>query len=146
MKYGNRLTIAIGMMLAGAALGPAAFAQTTSAQQWQQMDANGNGKVSKSEYNTYWKQQFKQADTNNDGKLSRQECEAAVKKMKGANFSQAKFDKMWNDVSQNGYITQSQDLAYHDKQFNKATHGNGELTRAEFRKSLSRRSESVASL
>lgn len=150
MKQSKGLAIAIGVMFAGAAFGPAAFAQTSSThqqdQQWQQMNANGNGKVSRSEYDHYWKRQFKQADTNQDGKLSRQECQAAVKKMQGANFSQTRFDEMWNNVSQHGYITPSQDLAYHNKQFDKASHGNNTMTKAEFEHTVNTGSESVASL
>lgn len=170
MTHSKKLTIALGMMLAGASLGPVALAQTTTpqpmqeqqqdqmqnmqnssakqqmTQQWQMMDANNDGKVSKSEYDNYWKQQFKTADTNNNGKLSRQECETAMRSMQGAQFSQVKFDQMWNQVSQNGHITQSQDVAYHNKQFRKAANGNNELTQAEFQNAMNTDGEEVTSL
>ncbi|HEX7371094.1 MAG TPA: hypothetical protein VF284_12520 [Rhodanobacteraceae bacterium] len=155
MQSSKKLTIAIGMMLAGASLGPVALAQTTTAQpmdqqqmnqQWQQMDTNNDGKVSKSEYDHYWKQQFKTADTNNNGKLSKQECETAMRNMRGAQFSQAKFDRMWNQVSHDGHITKSQDLAYHDKQFRKAANGNNQLTQTEFENAMNTDGEQVTSL
>lgn len=114
-------------------------------QQWQQM-ANGSGKVSKNDYDRYWKQQFRMADTNHDGKLSRQECVAAVQKANGANFSQVKFNQMWNEASHHGYITPSEDLAWHDMQFSKATRGKTELTKTEFRHAIDSRNQSLASL
>lgn len=185
-RHNKELVIAIGALLAAAAIGPVAVAQTTPPKQpveaqqlgspqpptqqmnteqrlenqqqmertgvqqqmnhqWQQM-ANGNGKVSKSEYDRYWKRQFKLADTNHDGTLSRQECLAAVQKMDGANFNQEKFDQMWNQVSENGRITPSQDLAWHDMQFKTATRGKSELTKAQFRHAIDSRDQTLASL
>lgn len=152
MNHRSKLTIAIAAMMAGAIFGPASFAQssgvpTTASQQFRQSDTNHDGQVSKSEFDHYWKQQFQTADTNHDGKLSRQECLTAVRKMEGSHFSQTRFNKMWNDVSQNGHITSSQDLAYHNRQFSKAdTNDNGKLSLAETRNAVQSGNENLASL
>lgn len=160
MRCRKKLAVAMGTMLAGAAMGPAAWAQSahtpeqrqtqqetgTLRQQWQQMNANGGPRVSKAEYDNYWKRQFKLADTNHDGKLSRRECEVAVKKLTGADYSQVKFNRMWKEVSHHGYITPGDDLAWHDKQFHHATSGGRELTKAEFLKAINSEGQTLASL
>jgi Ca2+-binding EF-hand superfamily protein len=152
MNHRSKLTIAIAAMMAGAVFGPASFAHstdmpTTASQQFQRSDTNQDGQVSRREFDNYWKQQFQTADTNQDGKLSRQECEMAVRNTEGSQFSQAKFDKMWNDVSQNGHITSSQDLAYHDQQFSKAdANDNGKLSLAETRNAVQSGNQDLASL
>lgn len=149
MKHPKQLTIAIGILVTGALFGPASFAQSThsATQQFRQMDTNHDGQVSKSEFNSYWKQQFQTADTNHDGKLSRHECEVAVRNMEGSHFSQAKFDRMWKNVSRNGHISPNKDLAFHDKQFRKAdSNGNGKLSLAEVHRAMRSSSENLASL
>lgn len=147
----RKLTIALGALIAGVAIGPAALAAGQSQkvqQQVQQMDANNDGTVSQSEFNNYWQQKFRTADTNNDGKLSKQECKTAVRNMKGT-VATTKFDRMWNqaDTNRDGYLSQQEDLAYHDKMFNKADSNNdGRLTKAEIRTAIQKPNESVASL
>jgi Ca2+-binding EF-hand superfamily protein len=152
MKHPRKLTIAIAAVMAGAVFGPAAFANnastsTTATQQFRQSDTNNDGQVSKSEFDNYWKQQFQAADTNNDNKLDRQECLTAGRRMEGPRFSQAKFDAMWNKVSQDGHISSGQDLAFHNRKFRQAdTNDNGELSLAEARNAVQSGDETVASL
>jgi Ca2+-binding EF-hand superfamily protein len=152
MKHPGKLAIAIGAVLAGAVFGPASFANsasmpTTASQQFRQSDTNNDGQVSQSEFDTYWRQQFQTADTNNDNKLDRQECLTAAREMEGSRFSQARFDTMWNKVSHDGHISSGADIAYHNKQFNKAdTNDNGQLSLAETRNAVQSGNETVASL
>lgn len=152
MKHRNKLTIAIAAVMAGAIFGPASFAQsstmpTSASQQFRQMDTNNNGHVSKQEFDNYWQQKFRTADTNNDGKLSRQECENAARRMEGARFSQARFDRMWNQVSYDGHISSGHDIGYHNRQFRKAdTNDNGTLSLAEARRAVQSSGETLVSL
>src|SRR5690348_14329482 len=163
----KKLTIALGALVAGAALGPAAFAQSSSSQayqtetqntaqtqnmnqQVQQMDSNNDGHVSRSEFDSYWKQKFKSADANNDGKLSKQELKTASEQMNGGlRISQSSFNRMWRsaDTDNDGSLSQNEDLAYHNKMFRRADANNdGRLTKAEVRNAVQNHDESVASL
>ncbi len=46
-------------------------------QMFKQMDSNGDGEVSRAEYNAFYKQRFDELDANHDGKISHEEMEAA---------------------------------------------------------------------
>lgn len=152
----RKLTIAVAAVIAGAAFGPAAFAQSSSVktqqmnQQIQKMDNNSDSQISKNEYDNYWKQQFQTADANNDGKLSKQECQTASAQINGSmRISQASFDRMWRsaDTNNDGSLSQSEDLAYHNQIFSRADSNNdGRLTKAEVRSAVQGRDESLASL
>ncbi|HET6907372.1 MAG TPA: EF-hand domain-containing protein [Rhodanobacteraceae bacterium] len=161
----RKLTIALGALIAGAAFGPAALAQSSSSQQyetrnatqtqnmdqqWQQMDANHDGHVSKSEFDNYWNQQFKTADTSNDGKLTKQQLRTADETMNGgATISKSSFNRMWRsaDTNHDGSLSQNEFMAYHDKMFRKAdTNNDGRLSKAEVRNAVQKHDESIASL
>jgi Ca2+-binding EF-hand superfamily protein len=159
----RKLAITIAAMLAGAAIGPAALAQSSMSQsnqqqnlqqdmsqQWQKMDANNDGKVSRSEFDQYWTQQFQSADADNNGKLSKQEVKTAADNINsGQQISQIRLDHMFRqaDTNHDGSVSRSEDLAYHNKMFRKAdTNNDGRLTKTEMRKGLERPSQNVASL
>lgn len=167
----KKLTIALGALIAGAAIGPAALAQSSSSQayqtpsaterqnttqtdnmnqQWQQMDTNHDGHVSKSEFDNYWKQQFKTADTSNDGKVTKTQLRQADESMNGgASISRSSFDRMWRsaDTNRDGSLSQNEFMAYHNKMFKQAdTNNDNRLSKAEIRTAVQRHDESVASL
>lgn len=157
----KQLAVTTGVLLASLSMG-AAFAQTdmpswtqnrstTNSKldaQFRAMDSNHDGRVSKAEYDAYWKQQFAQADTNHDGTLDQSEARSAARRINGGTVATANgFDRMWKQISDNGIAPQQQDMAYHDRLFRQAdTCGNGALSETEMRRALSAHDESVASL
>jgi hypothetical protein len=50
---------------------------------FQKMDKNGDGKISKQEFEEAANNKFERMDTNKDGYISKEEFEAAAKKWKG---------------------------------------------------------------
>lgn len=116
--------------------------------QFHAMDSNHDGRVSRAEYDAYWKRQFAQADANHDGKLEESEARAAAKRLNGGTVATADgFKRMWKQVSANGVATQQRDMAYHDRLFKQAdTDSNGALSKTEIRRALSAHNLSVASL
>jgi hypothetical protein len=63
---------------------------------WQQLDANQDGKIEKSEFDAHLQARFKEADANGDGKISFEESEAAREKRR-TEHRKARFDAMDKD-------------------------------------------------
>lgn len=157
----KQIAAAGAALLASMTMG-AAFAQTDMpswtqnrstmhsklASQFNAMDSNQDGNVSKSEYDTYWKQQFTKADTNDNGKLNQSEARTAAKRINGGTVASAdSFDQMWKHVSDNGVATRQSDMAYHERLFKQAdTDNSGSLNKSEMQRALSAHDLSVASL
>lgn len=72
---------------------------------FQELDANGDGQVTKEEMQAHRNQRFTDADTNGDGKLSVEEMQAAAQKK-----TQDRVTKMFekNDTDQDGFLTEDE--------------------------------------
>lgn len=116
--------------------------------QFKAMDSNHDGRISRTEYDAYWKRQFARADANHDGKLEKSEARIAAKRINGGTVATANgFDRMWQQVSDHGVAMPRQDMAYHDRLFKQAdTDNDGTLSKTEMRRALSARDLSMASL
>ncbi|MGH8215194.1 MAG: EF-hand domain-containing protein [Rhodanobacteraceae bacterium] len=157
----KQLAIATAVLLTGAAPS-AAFAQTDLPsitqnrstldakldQQFKSMDAGHDGRVSKSEFDTYWQHQLRLSDTNHDGRISQAEARAAAKRLNGGKLPRKnRFDLQWNSISHHGVLDEQQALAWHERLFRQAdADGNGELSKGEMRQALSANNWNVGSL
>lgn len=155
------IVFAIAALLAGAAF-QGAIAQTDLPsitqnrstidskldQQFKAMDRNHDGRVSKAEFDAYWKRQIRLSDTNHDGKISQDEARAAAKRLNGGKLPRKnRFDLRWDSTSHHGTLTEQQALAWHDQLFRQAdTNGDGQLSEEEMRQSLSANNLNVGSL
>ena len=108
-------------------------------QQFKRMDSNHDGRVTKVEFDAYWKHQVELSDTNHDGKISQAEARAAAKRLNGGKLPRKnRFDLRWNSVSHHGMLDEQQAVALHERLFRKAdADGDGKLSKAEIRHALS---------
>lgn len=157
----KQLAIATAVLLTGVPLS-AALAQTDLPsitqnrstldskldQQFKAMDSNQDGRVSKAEFDAYWKHQVELSDTNHDGKISQAEARAAAKRMNGGKLPRKnRFDLRWNSVSHHGMLDEQQAIAVHERLFQKAdADGDGKLSEAEMRHALSAQNLNVGLL
>lgn len=117
-------------------------------RQFQAMDRNHDGRVSRTEYDAYWERQFARADTRHDGRLDEAEAHAAAGRLNGGHVAtEGGFARMWKQASRHGSMTERQYLAYHDRLFHDADIRNrGWLTETEMRRALRARQVGVAAL
>lgn len=157
----KQLAIATAVLLTGVPLS-AALAQTDLPsitqnrstldskldQQFKAMDRNHDGRVSKAEFDAYWKRQIRLSDTNHDGKISQDEARAAAKRLNGGKLPRKnRFDLRWDSISHHGMLSEQQALAWHDQLFRQAdSNGDGQLSEQEMRRSLSANNLNIGSL
>ena len=72
---------------------------------FQQLDANGDGQVTKEEMQAYRTQRFTNADTNGDGQLSVEEMQAAAQKKANDRVTKM-FEK--HDANSDGYLSEDE--------------------------------------
>ena len=117
-------------------------------QQFKSMDSNHDGRVTRAEFDAYWKRQVELSDTNHDGKISQAEARAAAKRLNGGKLPRKnRFDLRWNSVSHHGMLDVQQAIAMHEQLFQKAdADGDGKLSEAEIRHARSAQNLNVGLL
>ncbi len=99
---------------------------------FQELDANGDGQVTKAEMEAHRAQKFTKADTDGDGKLSVQEMQAAAQAQANARAA-AMFER--HDANKDGFLTDDElpKPRRADKMFDRIdADGNGSLSEEEF--------------
>ena len=90
------------------ASGQPAQAETRAEQAFVQLDANGNGAISRDEFLALRQQMFITLDANGDGLLTREEIETARANGKGGTQMQ-RSDRIWQqDANGDGYLTMAE--------------------------------------
>lgn len=117
-------------------------------QQFKAMDSNHDGRVTRAEFDAYWKRQVELSDTDHDGKISQAEARAAAKRLNGGKLPRKnRFDLRWNSVSHHGVLDVQQAIAVHERLFRAAdADGDGKLSKAEMRHALSAQNLNVGLL
>lgn len=102
-------------------------------QHFKEMDTNGDGVVSKAEFDASHDKHFKDLDTNGDGKLSLDEMKAGHKEMMGEH-KMNRFDEL--DTNHDGFLSREEvkDKPMLAKHFDELdTNKDGKLTREEMK-------------
>ncbi len=108
---------AFSLIVAGCLLGAAPLAQACDPMHCpghggaslQEMDKNGDGIVSKKEFDAFYNARFKELDTNRDGKISTDEMGAVDRNKMGKN--EVNFEGRFDEVDINGDKMLSRDEA-----------------------------------
>ncbi len=101
------------LIIAGSLVCTATLAQACDVKQqgvtyFQEMDKNGDGAISKKEFDTYHKAHFSEMDTNKDGKVTQAEMDAAHgKKVEKCNVGlDSRFEK--SDINNDGVLSKDE--------------------------------------
>lgn len=77
---------------------------------FKEADANGDGAISRAEFNKFQARQFKKMDTNGDGRITHNEMEAGHKNMRGGGNGTTHLDERFNaaDANHDGGLDRSE--------------------------------------
>ncbi|EBA16686.1 EF hand domain protein [Roseobacter sp. SK209-2-6] len=104
-KFIAAAVAAVGILAAGSAMAKQGYGGFGHKASFQELDADGNGEVTKAEMQAHKAARFTEADTNGDGKLSPEEMQAMMQKRAGKRM--AKMIERF-DTDGDGALSQSE--------------------------------------